>query len=427
MEATDYLRDLHPADGAELLTDLEPATRSLLTARLAPGELADLLERMDDDEMAEVVEPLATDTLADVLDEMEPEDAVDLLGELEDAEVSALLAEMENTQEVQALLPYDPESAGGIMTTAPFSLRRWMTATEALQFIKEHYDHEDELHYLYVLDRYGQLIGTVSLRAFILADTDQVIEEIMQRNVISVNVHADQEEVAQVFARYDLVTLPVTDDAERLVGIVMHDDVLDVLEAEATEDIYRLAQLSEDAEIFSPLPRAIRTRLPWLFTNLGTAMLSASIVTMFESTIASAALLAAFMPIVAAQGGNAGNQTMTIVVRSLALGEMALGDAWRALRHELRLGMIHGMLLGGTIGLVAWQWQHNPMLGAIICVAMIANLIISALVGVMVPLTLKRIGVDPALASGVFVTATTDMMGFAIFLGLATYFLAWLV
>ena len=178
--ATDYLRELHPADGAEILTDLDRATRSMLTARLTPGELATLLERMDDDEMAEVVEPLTTNALADVLDEMEPDDAADLLGELADDEVSALLDEMANTQEVNALLVYDPETAGGIMTTAPPSLRRWMTAAEALHFIKEHYDTEEDLHYLYVLDRYGLLIGTVSFRAFILADADQSIEEIMR-------------------------------------------------------------------------------------------------------------------------------------------------------------------------------------------------------------------------------------------------------
>lgn len=426
-DAAAYLLDLHPADGAEILVELEPEVISQLTEQLAPADLAGLLEQMDEDDMADVVETLNVESLANVLDEMEPDMAVDLLGELEDHEVSALLEEMEDSSEVESLLEYDPDSAGGIMNTPPPCLRRWMTVAEAVRFIKENYDREEELYYLYVLDRHGQLLGVVNLRALILAEIDQNIEEIMNRDVLSVNVAVDQEEVAQVLARYNIAALPVTDDQDRLVGIITHDDIVDVLEAEATEDIYRLAQVSEDAEVFSPLPRAVRTRLPWLYINLGTAILSASIVTLFEGTIARAALLAAFMPIVAAQGGNAGNQTMTIMVRSLALGEIDLSDAWRALRHELLLGMLHGLVLGGSIGLLAWLWQGNYMLGAIIGVAMISNLIISALVGVLVPLTLKRIGVDPALASGVFVTATTDVMGFAIFLGLATYFLAWLV
>jgi magnesium transporter len=249
----------------------------------------------------------------------------------------------------------------------------------------------------------------------------------MDRDVISVRVDVDQEAAAQLLARYDLVALPVVDVEQKLVGIITHDDVVDVLEEEATEDIYHLAQVSPDAEVFSPIPRTVRNRLPWLYINMFTALAASSVVALFEGTIARVALLAAFMPIVAAQGGNAGNQTMTIVVRSLALGEMNLSDAWQVLRHELVVGILHGLVLGLSIGLIAWLWKGNPFLGMVIGLAMIANLIISALVGVLVPTTLKRLNIDPALASSVFVTAATDIMGFALFLGLATYFLGWLV
>ncbi|MBV7331925.1 magnesium transporter [Chloroflexi bacterium TSY] len=319
------------------------------------------------------------------------------------------------------------ETAGAMMLPAPPCLRRWMTVQEAIAFIKHSFHCEEDLHTLYVLDRYGCLLGMVTLSTLILAAPDRILEEIMDANVVTTHLETDQEEAAQLLADHDLLALPVLDDAKRLVGLISVDDVIDVLEEEATEDMYRLAQMSGESEIFSPILRAVRNRLPWLYVNMGTALLAASVVTFFEDTIARMALLAAFMPIVAAQGGNAGNQTMTIMVRSLALDEIALGDAWRALRRELLLGLLHGLFLGGSIGFIAWRWQGNPLLGVIIGIAMIANLSLSALVGVLVPLTLKRLQVDPALASGVFVTATTDVMGFAIFLGLATGLLNWLV
>jgi magnesium transporter len=426
--AASYLRDLHPADAAEVLSLLEPDEQAAIAPLFNPAQLADILEQLNEDEMVEVSEHLDTGQLADVLDAMEPDMAADLLGELDDDQaVSDLLEEMEDSHEVEPLLAYDEETAGGIMNYLPPCLRRWMTVEEALRFIKEQYAGEQELYYLYVLDRYGVLIGVVNLRMLILAEPQQTVEEIMNSDVISVTVDTDQEEVAHLLARYDLLAIPVADDRHRLVGIVAVDDVVDVLEDEATEDIYRLAQVSEEAEIFSPIHRAIRNRLPWLYINMGTALLSAAVVTYFAGTIAAAAVLAAFMPIVAAQGGNAGNQTMTIMVRSLALGEIELGDVWRALRHELTVDLLQGFILGISIGLLTYLWQGNAVLGIILGISMVLNLLIAATMGVVVPITLKRIGVDPALASGVFVTATTDVMGFAIFLGLATYFIAWLV
>ena len=426
--AAAYLRDLHPADAAEVLAVLEPHEQAALTPLFNAQQMADIFEQLDEDEMVEVSEHMDTVQLADVLDAMEPDMAADFLGEMDDDQaVSDLLEEMEDSHEVEPLLEYDEETAGGIMNYVPPCLRRWMTIEEAIRFIKEQYAGEQELYYLYVLDRHGVLIGVVNLRAMILADPHQTVEEIMSDDVISLTVDTDQEEVAHLLARYDLLAIPVVDAQHRLVGIVAVDDVVDVLEEEATEDIYRLAQVSDDAEIFSPLPRAIRNRLPWLYINLGTALLSAAVVTYFSGTIAAAAMLAAFMPIVAAQGGNAGNQTMTIVVRSLALGEIKLSDAWAALRHELVVDLIQGVILGVSIGLLAYLWQGNVVLGVILGVSMMLNLLIAATMGVLVPTTLKRIGVDPALASGVFVTATTDVMGFAIFLGLSTYFIAWLV
>jgi len=426
-EAAIYLRDLHPADSAEILTWLEPEQQAAMVERLQAPELAMVFEQMYEGDMREVAQFLNVETLAEILDEMEPDTAADFLGELEPEEAAEVIEQMDEAEQVVPLLAYDEESAGGIMNTVPPCLRRWMTVEEAFAFVKKNYRDASEIFYLYVVDRYFRLIGVVNLRALILADTTQTVEQIMSRDVVSVKANTDQEEVAQILAHYDLLAVPVVDAEDRLVGLITHDDIVDVLEEEATEDIYRLAQISEDAEIFSPLGRAIRNRFPWLVINMGTAFLASSVVALFEGTIAQAALLAAFMPIVAGQGGNAGTQTMTIVVRSLALGEIDNRDALGALWHELRLGLLHGLALGVMVGLIAWLWKGNPILGLVIGLAMVGNLIVAAIAGVSVPMILKWLRVDPALASSVFVTTATDVLGFSLFLGLATYFIQWLV
>lgn len=426
-EAIRILQELHPADSSEILYALPAEYQSIVLRQMEGEQAADMLEEMDEEEMAEVVQSLSVGELADILDEMEPDMAADLLGEFSDEQTAALLEEMEESDDVAPLLAYPEDTAGGIMNTPRHMLRRQMSAAQAMSFLREHYADEHDLYYLYVLDRHRRLVGIVSLRALVLALPEQTLDQIMDRDVLTVKPDTDQEEVARLLARYNLLALPVVDDEDHLLGLVSVDDVVDVLEEEATEDIYRLAQVGEDSEIFSPLSRSIRNRLPWLTINMGTAFLSSSVVALFEGTIAQVAILAALMPIVAAQGGNAGNQSMTIVVRSLALGEIELSDAWRVLRHELGIGILQGLFLGLLVGVVAYLWIGNPILGVVIGAAMVGNLTIAALMGVLVPITLSRLGVDPALASSVFVTATTDVVGFALFLGLATYFLAWLV
>ena len=424
--AVEYLRNLHPADSAEILAELEPEEQAAIVELMQAPELASVMEQLDEEDMADMAQHLDVETLADVLDEMEPDMAADLLNELEPEQAAEVLEQMDEPGEVTSLLTYDPETAGGIMTAPPPSLRRFWTVAEAIRFIQEQYRDETQFYYLYVLDRYGQLIGVVNLRSLILAEPGQTVEEIMDRGVISVRAAADQEEVAQLFQRYDLVAIPVVDDDGKLIGIVHVDDVVDVIEEEATEDIYKLAQVSPDSEIYSTIPRSLRNRLPWLMINMGTAFLAASVVSLFEGTIAQAAVLAAFMPIVAGQGGNAGTQTMTIVVRSLALKEIAPRDTLWALWHEARVGILNGLVIGVMVGLIAWFWEGNPYLGLVIGLAMLGNLVVAALAGVGVPMLLKTLRIDPALASSIFVTTFTDVMGFLLFLGLATYFLSFL-
>lgn len=425
--AAAYLRGLHPADSAEILNNLDPEFQVELVARLEPDELAQVFAQMDGEDAAEVAQHLDTGAVAEVLDEMEPDMAADLLAEMEPADATAVLEQMDEADTVAPLLAYAEDTAGGIMNVAPPSLRRQMTVAEAFQFIKQNYNDAEQVFYLYVLDRFGKLIGVLNLRALILAEPDQTVESVMRRDVISVRADADQEEVAKVFSRYDLLALPVVDAEDRLVGIVTVDDVVDVLEEEATEDIYHLANVSPESQIFSPVGQSLRNRLPWLYVNLGTAFLASSVVALFEDTIAAIAVLAVFMPIVAGQGGNAGNQTMTIMVRSLALGEIELRDSWRALSREFLLGILNGLFLGASVGTIAWIWKGSPMLGLIVGLALLGNLIVAALAGVLVPTTLRRLNLDPALASSIFVTTATDVMGFAFFLGLAKLFMHLLV
>ncbi len=422
--AARVLRALHPADAAEILAWLDDeAHQAELVRRLETEQLADVFEQMYEEDMADVAEHLDRDTLVDLLDEMEPDAAADLLGEMEPAEAAGLIEEMDESESVTALLKYPEESAGGIMNLPPPSLRRWMKVREAVTFLRDNYQDAEDIYYLYVLDRNGRLIGIVNLRAMVLADPQQTIESIMRPDIVTVRADADQEEAASLLARYDLLAVPVVDHDDRLVGIISVDDLVDVIEEEATEDIYRLAQMSDEGGIFVPLGRALRGRLPWLVVNLVTAFLAASVVAFFEGTIAKLAILAALMPIVAGQGGNAGTQSLTVVVRSLALREVEPKDVLSALWHEARVGLVNGLVLGLLVGVIVALVTREPVLGMVIGVAMLGNMIIAASFGTLVPLTLRRMGIDPALASSIFVTAATDMLGFFIFLGLATLLL----
>ena len=425
--AADILRGLHPADAAEILAELDTELQHELVIRLETDELADVFEQMGEEDMAEVAEHLDKDTLADVLDQMEPDTAADLLGEMEPDEAAELIEEMDDAGDVVSLLKYPEDTAGGIMNTPPPSLRRWMKVSEAVSFLRHHYQDAEDIYYLYVLDRNGRLIGLVNLRSMVLANPEETIETIMRRGIVSVRVDADQEEAAQVLARYDLLAVPVVDHDDRLVGIITVDDLVDVIEEEATEDIYRLAQVGEDAELFSPIAHALRNRLPWLVVNMATAFLASSIVAAFDATIAQVTILAAFLPIVAGQGGNAGTQTMTVVVRSLALREVEPRDTGSALWHEARIGLVNGLVLGLLVGTIIGLYTQNVMMGVCVGLAMLGNMIIAASAGTLVPMTLRALKVDPALASGIFVTTATDSMGFLIFLSLATFFIRWLV
>jgi|HigsolmetaAR202D_1030399.scaffolds.fasta_scaffold00194_35 Mg2+ transporter (mgtE) len=417
------LTTLHPADGAEVLEELDIEQQRAVFAELESEDAADVLSYLDSDDQVELVADLPSDELSEILDEMEPDDAADMLAELPPDQASAALEQMEDANEVKELLKYEDESAGGLMTPHVVKLRTQATVGHVLSLLRNIQPIEDLSYYLYVTDDDDKLVGVVSLRQLVTADLNLTLGEIMHRDVISVSVDADQEEAARIFSRYGLLSLPTVDSEGRLVGAITADDVIDVIQEEATEDIYHLAGLDAEEHVDESVLATARRRLTWLLVNLPTALLAGAVVSQFEGTVQKVAVLAVFMPIIAGMAGNAGIQTLTLIVRSIALGEISLRDSWSALSHELLVGLINGICFGALIGLVGLIWKGVPILGVIAGVAMLTNMVAAAFAGTMVPLILRRIGADPALASGVIVTTFTDVTGYTCFLGLATIFI----
>lgn len=427
-EAANILLELHPADQADVFDLLELVERRQLLPRLAATDAADLIEMLDEDSAVAATGHMSVDRLADVLDEMEPDDAADVLGDMPEDRASKAMEQMEDAAEVRALLAYEDESAGGLMTTSYLTVRRQAGVAEAIEFLRQVPRDHQVPYYLYVIDEDDHLVGVLSLRELIIADSATRLETIMDPDVIKVTDSEDQEEVAIVMARYDLAALPVVNAAGKLVGAITHDDILDVVEIEATEDVYRLANVADShLEPDSPVLDQIRGRLPWLYINTCTALLAAWVISRFEGVIEQVTALAVFMSVVAGQGGNAASQNVAMIVRSLAMGKVDPQQTWRILRRQLVVGLVQGISVGVVVGLGAWLWKGNPYLGLIIGLALVANLLVAAVAGVLVPLGLRAMKQDPALASSVLVTTATDCLGFLIFLSLATAMLQHLV
>jgi magnesium transporter len=327
---------------------------------------------------------------------------------------------------VENLLEYDEQTAGRIMNPYVFALNEDMTVGEAITELQSNRDVE-MVFYLYVVDERKHLVGVVSLRRLLLVSPETPLKRIMTADLITARVDMDQEEVARQVAAYNLLAIPVVDQENKLVGIITVDDVIDVIKDEATEDIYRLAGVAGDERAFTPAWESLRKRLPWLGINLATAFLAASVVALFEGTISRITALAVFMPIVAGMGGNAATQTLTVIVRGIALGELTWSNSRKALVKEVGVGIGNGITLGLVAAAVVWITRGNPVLGMVLGAAMIINMFVAATAGTLIPLGLRAANVDPALASSVFITTLTDVFGFFSFLGLATVFASYLV
>ena len=375
----------------------------------------DLLIQRPSEEISEVLQEMESDAAASFISALPEEVAQEVLEKMDTRESS----------EVQELLGYEEETAGRIMTPNVFFLHEELTVGEAIQTIQTAQDLE-MVFYLYVVDERNHLVGVVSLRQLLMVAPTTPLRKVMTTDVISVVTDTDQEEVANQVALYDLLAIPVVDDANKLVGTITVDDVIDVIKEEATEDIFYLAGVEADDHIHTPAFTSVKKRLPWLMVNLATALLAATVVALYEPTIARFSFLAVFLPVVAGLGGNSGTQTLTVIVRGLALGDVSWESGKAILRKEITVGLNNGIIIGVIAGTVAYLWKGNYMLGLVLGAAMTINVVVAGIVGTLVPLILKRFNVDPAIASSIFVTTFTDAVGFLSFLGLATFLLRYL-
>ena len=393
--------------------DRQLAAETLKTLGLEWG--LDLLIQRPSEEISEVIQEMESDAAASFISALPEEVAQEVLEKMDTRESS----------EVQELLGYEEETAGRIMTPNVFSLHEELTVGEAIQTIQTAQDLE-MVFYLYVVDERNHLVGVVSLRQLLMVAPTTPLRKVMTTDVISVVTDTDQEEVANQVALYDLLAIPVVDDANKLVGTITVDDVIDVIKEEATEDIFYLAGVEADDHIHTPAFTSVKKRLPWLMVNLATALLAATVVALYEPTIARFSFLAVFLPVVAGLGGNSGTQTLTVIVRGLALGEVSWESGKAILLKEITVGLNNGIVIGVIAGTVAYLWKGNYMLGLVLGAAMTINVVVAGIVGTLVPLILKRFNVDPAIASSIFVTTFTDAVGFLSFLGLATFLLRYL-
>ena len=425
------LQKQHPADLAQIFTDLQDKEREAAFTVLADrnGRLAmEAVSELGPEAGAALLATRPAEEIAKLAQDIPSDDAAALIDHLPE-ELSAAVLHLMRPKEsgvVENLLEYAERTAGRIMNPNVFALNEDITVGEAITEIQSSRDVE-MVFYLYVVDERRHLVGVVSLRRLLLVSPETPLKRIMTADIISARVDMDQEEVARQVAAYNLLAIPVVDAENKLVGIITVDDVIDVIKDEATEDIYRLAGVAGDERAFTPATESLRKRLPWLGINLLTAFFAAAVVGLFEGTIDLFPVLAVFMPIVAGMGGNAGTQTLTVIVRGIALGELSWSNSRKALLKEVLVGLGNGVVLGATAAAVVWIVRGSPTLGLVLGLAMIINMFVAAAAGTLVPLGLRAANVDPALASSVFITTMTDMFGFFSFLGLATVFARYLV
>ena len=427
-EFEDLVEKIHPADILDILHENSDRLYEILE-RLPDWLIADILEEEEDEEKYEILKKFSDKKQKEILGEMSSDEITDLVGALskEDSEDVLKKIDKDDREDIDMLLSYERDTAGGIMATEFLTVKEDYTIEETLKHLQSQEEETENLYSLYVVDKRGILKGVVSLKDIVCSSFNKKIHDILNENVITVPYNMDQEEVAKKFDKYGFLTIPVVDEENKILGIITVDDIVEILKDESTEDIHRLGGVDEEEKVDGSLKDAIKSRLPWLMINLLTAIFAAAVVGMFEGTISQVVTLATFMPIVTGMGGNAGTQSMTIIVRGIALGELTGDNAKRVFFKELSAGLTTGIVIGFLIGILGYAWERNFMFGIVIGVAMVLNMIVATMAGFIVPVILKKMKVDPALASTVFVTTATDVLGFFFFLGLATVFIAYLV
>ncbi|MFG5381851.1 magnesium transporter [Yoonia sp. R2-816] len=424
-EWVDALLDpLHPADIAHLLEQLDPRSRRDLLRVWKGGVDGDTLSELDEQLREEVIGQLAPAELAEAVRDLESDDVVDLVEYLGEDQQEAVLDALDAGDRVvvEQALTYPEESAGRHMQSELVRAPEHWTVGEAIDYLRSDVVLPDQFYHIILVDPRLKAVGYVTLGRILSHPRDMLLRDLMEDTFRTFHVAQDVEEVAQAINHYHMITAPVVDDDDRIVGVITIDDAMAFLEEEAEEDILRLAGVGEGS-LSDRVIATTRRRFPWLAVNLVTAIFASMVIALFEETIAGLVALAVLMPIVASMGGNAGTQSLTVAVRAIATRDLTTANVWRVIRREVLVGLINGLLFAVVMGVVGVIWFGSPMLGVVIGVAMVINLAVAGLAGTVIPVLLERFGIDPALASGAFVTTVTDVVGFFAFLGLAALWL----
>jgi magnesium transporter len=419
-DVADMMEPLHAADAGDVLEALEADERLKLVQMLGDKFDYEALTEVDENVRSDLMDELPTDEIARGVSTLDSDDAVYILEDIDVGDREEILAQLPAFERLslKRSLDFPEESAGRRMQTDFIAIPPFWTVGQTIDYLRGEKELPDEFFQLYVVDPGYRVLGTIPLDKFLRAKRQVHIEELMNRDLMTVEATEDQEEAARHFERYDLVEVGVIDENKRLVGVLTVDDIVDVIHEEATEDIRRLGGVG-DEELSDKVLSTVRSRAPWLFVNLLTAILASSVIALFDATIEQMVALAALMPMVASMGGNAGTQTMTITVRALATRDLDRGRVRRLIAREMTVGLLNGGIFAVLIGAVTAARYLNPSLGVVIGLAMIINMIAAGTAGILIPLALNRFKIDPAIASSVFVTTVTDVVGFFAFLGIA--------
>lgn len=423
-----YFFELHPYDQAKYFFEQDQEQRLRMYTYLSPEEMAELFENVDIENRETYMTEMEPRFAAQMLAKMYTDDAVDVLSELDDEKIASYLTlmEQESAKKIRELLNYEEETAGSIMTTEYVALRADETVKEALQHLRREAPDAETIYYTYVTDEEKKLVGVVSLRDLIIADENQLIKEILNDRVVSVSAATDQEDAAKIMKDYNFLALPVVDFQNRLLGIITVDDIVDVIDEEASEDYSKFAAVSDVAFDRSPLSAA-RKRLPWLVILLFLGMVTASIIGRFEETLNKVAILAVFIPLIAGMAGNTGTQALAVVVRGLATGDYHRENKLKLILRELGTGFITGFSCGGLVTLIVYFWQGSIFLGLLVGLSLLCTLIVATLAGALVPMVMAKLNIDPAVASGPFITTVNDILSTLIYFGMATVFMSYLL
>lgn len=429
MLVEDLFEEYHPVDIALEVEDLDDEELETFLGLVSNENMALLLESAEDELNAKIMESITNDDLIDIFTHMENSIVADLLGVLSTARRKAILSLMKSADKniLKMILSFDEESAGGIMTTNFIAIKENLTAEEAIKKLRTISPETEIIDEIFVTDDYHRLQGIVTIRDLLVSNAKTPLKDILKEVDFYVYGTDDQEVAANLFSKYELDILPVVNSNMAVLGVITSDDIIAVIEQEHNEDILQMHGVNADEVYDSTWFDSFKSRIPWLIVNLITAFLASSVVKGFESTISQVVVLSAAMPIVTGMGGNAGSQTLSIILTSLARGELSLKEDYKLIFKEIFLGLFEGAIIGVLAASVFVFWHHNIYLGFILLLAMIANMIIACSMGFLIPLILDKMKIDPAIASSIFLTTFTDVFGFFIFLGLATVFLPLLI